>query len=68
MARDVALQLLKDNLVKAKDIMKKMADIHRSERNFPEGDMVFLRLQPYRYEWQAEDLISFLLSSMVHIK
>jgi len=64
MARDVVWQLLKDNLVKANDRMKKMADMHRMERNFVEGDWIFLRLKL----GQTEDLISFLLSSMVHIK
>ena len=44
----MALQLLKDNLVKAQERMKKLADQHRTEREFVEGDMVYLRLQPYR--------------------
>jgi len=47
-ARDIALQLPKDNLVKAKERMKKIANIHRTEREFVEGDWVYLRLQPYR--------------------
>jgi len=47
-ARDIVLQLLKDNLVKARDIMKKYADLHRTERDFAVGDWVFLRLQPFR--------------------
>ena len=46
--RDATLQLLKDNLVRAQDRMKKWADLHRTERSFEVGDMVFLRLQPYR--------------------
>ena len=46
--RDTTLQLLKDNLVKAQDRMKKLADSHRTERSFEIGDLVFLRLQPYR--------------------
>jgi len=48
MASNVALELLTDNLIKAIDRMKKMADMHRTKRNFKEGDWVFLRLQPYR--------------------
>jgi len=42
------LQLLMDNLVKAHDRIKKQADKDRTERQFEEGDMVYLRLQPYR--------------------
>ena len=40
-SRDIALQLLKNNLVKAKDRMKKLADTHRTDREFNEGDWVF---------------------------
>lgn len=47
-ARDIALQLLKDSIPKAKERMKKSAENHRSEREFQVGDCVFLRLQPSR--------------------
>lgn len=47
-ARDNALQLLKDNLHLAQDRMKKLADIHRTDREFVVEDWVFLKLQPYR--------------------
>ena len=47
MNRDVVLQLLKDNLVKAQDRMKEYADEDRTEREFDVGDWVFLRLQPF---------------------
>jgi len=40
--RDIALQLLKGNLTKARDRMKKLADRHRTEREFDEGDLAFL--------------------------
>jgi len=46
--RDIALQLLKDYLVKAKERIKKLSKTHRTEREFTEGDWVYLRLQPYR--------------------
>jgi len=46
--RDATLQLLKDNLIQAQERMKKWTDLHRTERSFVVGDMVFLRLQPYR--------------------
>ena len=50
MERDVVLQLLKDNLVKAQERMKKMANkkMTEREREFVEGDWVNLRLQSYR--------------------
>ena len=35
--RDIALQILRDNLVKAQDRMKKLGDKSKSEREFIEG-------------------------------
>lgn len=40
-------QLLQHHLHRAKNCMKKQADLHRSERSFKVGDLVFLKLQPY---------------------
>jgi hypothetical protein len=42
------LTILKENLQMAQNRMKQQADQHRSERQFEEGDWVFLRLQPYK--------------------
>ncbi|KAJ4814811.1 polyprotein [Rhynchospora pubera] len=42
------LQMLRVNLEKAQERMKKFADKGRSERNFKVGDWVYLKLQPYR--------------------
>ena len=42
------LQLLKDNLNLAQNLMKQQADQHRSERIFYVGHCVFLRVQPYK--------------------
>ena len=42
------LQVLRHQLTSVQHRMKQMADKHRSERNFNIGDMVFLKLQPYR--------------------
>ncbi|KAK9725011.1 hypothetical protein RND81_05G115500 [Saponaria officinalis] len=39
---------LKHHLSKAQDRMKRLADEHRSEREFGVGDWVWLKLQPYR--------------------
>ncbi|GJT37161.1 retrotransposable element Tf2 [Tanacetum coccineum] len=46
--REQTIQLLKFNLKKAQDRMKSQADKRRSEREFKEGDWVYLKLQPYR--------------------
>ena len=46
--REQLLQTLKDNLAQAQHRMKQQTDQHRSERVFNQGDMVFLRLQPYK--------------------
>jgi hypothetical protein len=42
------LKALKDNLQTAQNQQKIYADRHRVERTFEVGDLVFLRLQPYR--------------------
>ena len=42
------LKRLKDNPAQAQNRMKKYADLKRSKRTFQEGDMVYLRMQPYR--------------------
>ncbi|KAL5712760.1 hypothetical protein ACHQM5_014900 [Ranunculus cassubicifolius] len=46
--RSEAVALIKENLVNAQQRMKKYADTKRSERSFQVGDMVYLKLQPYR--------------------
>ncbi|XP_027171416.1 uncharacterized protein LOC113770982 [Coffea eugenioides] len=40
--------MLKQNLKQAQERMMKYVDEKRSEREFSEGDWVYLRLQPYR--------------------
>lgn len=45
---DRVKKLLMDNLVKARERMKKFADLRRTERSFEVGDKVLLKLQPYR--------------------
>lgn len=42
------LSTLKENLAQAQGRMKKYADRKRLERQFEVGDMVYLRMQPYR--------------------
>lgn len=41
--------MIKDNLLKAHARIKNQADKHRTERSFQEGDMVYLKIQPYRH-------------------
>lgn len=40
-------KLLEQHLTRVQQRMKSQADKKRTERQFQEGDMVFLRLQPY---------------------
>lgn len=47
--RDKALQVIKDNLAKAQARTKHQADKHRTEREFAVGDIVYLKIQPYRH-------------------
>lgn len=47
------MQNLKEHLVKAQHRIKQFADLHRSERTFQVGDMVFLKLQPYKQQTTA---------------
>lgn len=48
LARENAIHLLKFNLKKAQDRMKSLANKGRTDRQFDEGDWVYLKLQPYR--------------------
>lgn len=41
--------LIKQHLLKAKERMKFFADKNRSDRSFQPGDMVYLKIQPYRH-------------------
>ena len=47
-ARDVVLQELKQNLLKAQNLMKAQANKHKRQIDFEVGDWVFLKLQPYK--------------------
>lgn len=46
--RDTTLQILKVNLHRAQQVMKKYADAKRKFAEFQMGDMVLVKLQPYR--------------------
>lgn len=47
-AREEMINKLQGNLVRAQTRMKRLADRNRTDREFTEGDWVFLKLQPYR--------------------
>jgi ribosomal protein L21E len=47
--RQVAQQVIKDTLQKAQSRIKHQSDKHRTERKFEIGDMVYLKIQPYRH-------------------
>lgn len=46
--REAMRKVLKFHLSRAQDRMKQMADKRRLEREFQVGDLVYLKLQPYR--------------------
>ena len=46
--REEALLVAKYHLSRAINMMKQKADLHRTDREFKEGQWVFLKLQPYR--------------------
>ncbi|PNX87538.1 hypothetical protein L195_g043629 [Trifolium pratense] len=46
--RDEILQILKQKLLKAQETMKEIADQKRIPHKFKEGDLVFVKLRPYR--------------------
>jgi hypothetical protein len=46
--KESMLKVLQTNLLKAQSRMKKYADMKRTERQFNIGDMVYLKMQPYR--------------------
>lgn len=47
-ARHQFLTILKANLQQAQNRIKQFADKHRSDRQLQEGDLVYLKIQPYR--------------------
>lgn len=48
LARENMLKTLKENLYKARNRMKQMADKKRTDRELSVGDLVYIKLKPYR--------------------
>ena len=48
MDKDDILQKLKANLEKSQNRMKNQANKHRQDKEFKEGDLVLVKLQPYK--------------------
>jgi hypothetical protein len=48
MERDEVLQILKQKLLRSQENMKLIADKKRTPHQFKEGDLVFVKLRPYR--------------------
>lgn len=48
LARENMLKSLKENLQKARNRMKQMADKKRTDRELNVGDLVYIRLKPYK--------------------
>ncbi|KAG9450237.1 hypothetical protein H6P81_010202 [Aristolochia fimbriata] len=48
LSRDDLLRFLRHTLAQAQNRMKQKADKHRTDREFQPGDLVYLKLQPYR--------------------
>ncbi|PKA55413.1 hypothetical protein AXF42_Ash006615 [Apostasia shenzhenica] len=49
-SREDFIKLLKHHLLQAMNRMKMQADKHRKERQFEVGDLIYVKLQPYRQD------------------
>ena len=58
--REDMLKMLQFQLRRAQNRMKMQTDKHMTERSFHIGDMVFLKLQPYRQGSVAHALVQKL--------
>lgn len=54
--RNVILKELQDPLLKAQDFMRSQANKHRREVEYEVGEMVFLKIQPYKIKTLAKRL------------
>ena len=54
LAREAILKSLKENLAKARNKMKQLADKIRREKEFSVGDLVYIKLQSYKQNSVAQ--------------
>lgn len=47
--RQLANQIIKENMIKSHKRISRYANKRRKEREFAVGDMVYLKIQPYRH-------------------
>lgn len=67
--RSDAIEVLKQNMIKAQAHMKQQANKHRSDRKFDIIDLVYIKLQPYKQNFQSiRNFLSSLLNIKGHIK
>ncbi|KAI5416668.1 hypothetical protein KIW84_041625, partial [Lathyrus oleraceus] len=52
--RNVMIRELQEQLLKAQDVMRNQANKHRREVEYEVGDMVFLKIQPYKLKKLAK--------------
>lgn len=52
--RNVVLEELQEQLLKAQDVMWNQANKHRREVKYAVGDMVFMKIQPYKMKKLAK--------------
>jgi len=64
-AREAVIALLKFHLARAQQSRRNKANKHRSDRQFMEGDWVYLKLQPDKFQWLLGLSTSLLQSILV---
>ncbi|KFK38387.1 hypothetical protein AALP_AA3G106900 [Arabis alpina] len=52
--RDATLEVIRQHLLRAQQVMKQQADTHRRDIEFAVGDWVFVKLKPYRQKSLAK--------------
>ena len=65
LARDEMLITLKKTLARAQQVMKEQADKHRRDVHFAVGDMVYLKLRPYRQQSVVKRFLSEVSSKIL---